>query len=81
MQRRYYCREENQDITKQDIQSPQVRAKIQAYMLSRGFPDEWEPQEYSRYFELIFGEVDLTFRGSNASIASTVAALGRCSNR
>ena len=53
---RYYCREENQDIDRQDVQLDAVRSRIQAYMNSKGFPAEWAPEEYTSYFERIFGE-------------------------
>lgn len=53
---RYYCREENQDIDRQDVQLDAVKSRIQAYMDSRGFPAEWAPEEYTTYFENIFGE-------------------------
>lgn len=56
MKRRYYCREENQEITRQDIQSEAVREKIQSFMDSRGFPSLWAEDEYEVYFEKIFGE-------------------------
>ena len=52
---RYYCREENQDIDRQDVQLDAVKTRIQAYMDSKGFPSEWAPEEYSTYFEKIFG--------------------------
>jgi hypothetical protein len=54
LKRRYYCREENQDISRQDLQLPGIRARIQSYMLSKGFPDEGDPGEYTTYFEKIF---------------------------
>jgi hypothetical protein len=56
MKRRYYCREENQEITRQDVQNPAVGDRIQSFMDSRGFPPHRAPNEYSRYFERIFGE-------------------------
>jgi len=55
LKRRYYCRAENQEITRQDIQNPAIRNRIQSYMISKGFPDEWAPEEYTTYFERIFG--------------------------
>lgn len=55
MKRRYYCREENQDISRQDIQNEAIRSRIQAYMDSKGFPKLWDDGEYSLYFEKIFG--------------------------
>lgn len=56
MKRRFYCREENQDIDRQDLQSDAIQHRIQSFMESRGFPKMWEDGEYERYFELIFGE-------------------------
>src|SRR5207302_6215183 len=56
MKRRYYCREENQEITRQDVQNPAVGDRIQSFMDSRGFPPHGAPNEYSTYFERIFGE-------------------------
>ncbi|GGB58461.1 hypothetical protein GCM10010833_11540 [Blastomonas aquatica] len=55
MKRRYYCREENQDVSRQDMQLPSVAARIQAFMNSRGFPPLWADDEYTTYFEKIFG--------------------------
>lgn len=55
LKRRYYCREENQDISRQDVQVDAVRVLIQSYMLSCGFPKEGGADEYSEYFEKIFG--------------------------
>src|ERR1700728_3172923 len=55
LKRRYYCREENQDISRQDMQNEPVRARIQAFMESRGFPQLWAADEYTAYFEKIFG--------------------------
>lgn len=55
LKRRYYCREENQDVSRQDMQLPAVTARIQAFMDSRGFPPMWADDEYTTYFEKIFG--------------------------
>jgi len=55
LKRRYYCQEENQDISRQDIQNDAVKARIQQFMDSKGFPEQWASQEYSVYFEKIFG--------------------------
>jgi hypothetical protein len=55
LKRNYYCREENQEITRQDIQNDAVRDRIQSFMESRGFPAEWADQEYETYFEKLFG--------------------------
>jgi hypothetical protein len=56
LKRRYYCAEENHDISRQDIQNDAVRARIQSFMESRGFPALWAHDEYPAYFEKIFGE-------------------------
>lgn len=56
MKLRYYCREENQDISKQDMQNTAVQARIQDFMDSRGFPTPWADEEYTAYFEKIFGD-------------------------
>lgn len=56
LKRRHYCKEENQDISRQDIQSEAVKTRIQAYMDAHGFPELWADQEYTSYFEKIFGE-------------------------
>lgn len=56
LKRRYYCKQENEEISRQDVQIDAVRNRIQSYMLSKGFPDEWAPDEYTTYFEKIFGK-------------------------
>src|SRR5438876_1173328 len=55
IKRRYYCREENQELSHQDIQNPAIRDRIQGFMESRGFPPEGTPNEYPTYFERVFG--------------------------
>jgi SIR2-like domain len=55
LKRRYYCQEENQDISRQDTHSDAVKARIQAFMDSRGFPPQGAADEYATYFEKIFG--------------------------
>jgi hypothetical protein len=55
LKRRYYCREENQDVSRQDMQSPAVIARIQSFMDARGFPQLWADAEYTTYFTKIFG--------------------------
>lgn len=55
LKRSHYCREENQDISRQDIHIESVRTQIQSYMASKGFSVEWSSEEYSTYFEKIFG--------------------------
>lgn len=55
LKRRHYAKEENQEITRQDVQVEAVRDRIQQYMESKGFPEQWAPHEYTTYFEKIFG--------------------------
>ena len=55
LKKRYYCREENQEIDRQDIQNQAVRERIQSFMASRGFPAEGADGEYAAYFDKIFG--------------------------
>lgn len=55
MKRRYYCREENQDLSRQDIQNKIIKDRIQDFMVSRGFPNLWADNEYSIYFEKMYG--------------------------
>ena len=56
LKRRFYGREENQDLQLADMQVPAVQQRVQGFMESRGFPPIGDPTEYSRYFELIFGD-------------------------
>jgi hypothetical protein len=42
---RYYCREENQKLSRQDLQIAAVRERIQTFMLSRGFPPKGEGRQ------------------------------------
>ena len=55
LKRRYYCAQENQDVQAHNVSNHAIRAKIQGYIDSKGFPAEWSPEEYSFYFELMFG--------------------------
>ena len=55
LKRRYYCREDNQDVSRQDLQNRAVQARIQSFMDARGFPALWADAEYTTYFEKIFG--------------------------
>lgn len=54
LKRKYYCREENQNIQQHDINNDSVKRKIQSYMDSKGFPALWSAEEYSFYFDLSF---------------------------
>jgi NAD-dependent SIR2 family protein deacetylase len=56
LKKAYYCRQENQDIQKHDINKDAIKEKIQNYMNGKGFPALWSPEEYSFYFKLTFNE-------------------------
>ncbi len=56
LKRRYYRREESQDVSRQDMQVEAVRTRVQAYMLSKGFPEEGDLGEYTLYFQKVFGD-------------------------
>ena len=70
MKRHYYCQEENQDISRQDIQNEIVKDRIQDFMASRGFPNLWADNEYSIYFEKMFGNDKEQQRGYLREILS-----------
>lgn len=55
LKKKYYCREENQELARQDIQNAAIRERIQSFMDSRGFPSAGSPEEYPAYFERLFG--------------------------
>ena len=55
LKKRYYCREENQELDRQDVQNQAVRERIQSFLASRGFPAEGADGEYATYFQKIFG--------------------------
>ena len=56
LKRRFYCLEENQDISRQDLQNDAVKERIQTFLDSRGFPPLWADDEYTLYFEKIFSD-------------------------
>jgi hypothetical protein len=56
LKRRYYCERENQDIQAHDVRNQGIRARIQSYSDSRGFPAAGSKEEYSYCFELVFGD-------------------------
>jgi NAD-dependent SIR2 family protein deacetylase len=58
LKRRYYCLHENQNLHSHDINNKAIKQKIQTYMDSKGFQALWSPEEYSFYFDLIFGDDD-----------------------
>jgi len=55
LKRRYYCSEEQQNISANDLQNAAIKEKIDAFMVSRGFPATSDPSAYTRSFELVFG--------------------------
>jgi len=55
LKHRYYCVHENQDLQAHDINNSAIKGKIQSYMESKGFPPLWSTEEYSFYFDLVFG--------------------------
>lgn len=55
LKRRHYCRQENQDVSKQDLHNDAVRERVQSYFDSKGFPRLYDDDEYTVYFEKIFG--------------------------
>lgn len=52
---RIYCAQQNQDIQSHDVSNKAIRARIQGYMDSLGYPPLWDPHEYSFYFSQLFG--------------------------
>lgn len=56
LKKRFYCLEENQDIQNSDIQIQPIRNKVQEFCMSKGFPNEYDENEYSFYFDLFFGK-------------------------
>lgn len=54
LKRRYFCLRENQNIDAHDINKKAIKAKIQSYLDSQGFPAALSADEYSFYFELLF---------------------------
>lgn len=52
---RIYCAQQNQDIQSHDVGNKAIRARIQGYMDSQGYPPLWDPHEYSFYFNQLFG--------------------------
>ncbi|MCC6490527.1 MAG: SIR2 family protein [Candidatus Hydrogenedentes bacterium] len=81
LKHRYYCREENQEISAQDMQSAAVKARIQSYMLSRGFPEEGADNEYPAYFQKIFGADKERQRAYIAGILSEARVTLSVGNR
>ncbi len=56
LKRQYYCVKENQDVQAHNVSNHAIKAKIQSYFDGKGCPKVWSNEEYSYYFELMFGE-------------------------
>ena len=56
LKRHYYCAKENQDVQAHNVSNHAIKAKIQSYFDGKGCPEIWSNEEYSYYFELMFGE-------------------------
>lgn len=52
---KYYCEQERQDIKSHDAHNDQVKARVQSFLNSKDYPEIWSAEEYSFYFELLFG--------------------------
>lgn len=53
---RYYCLQEQQDISGYNSSNSVIRTKIQSYMDAQGFPPLGSDDEYSFYFQKLFGD-------------------------
>jgi hypothetical protein len=56
LKRQYYCAKENQDVQAHNVSNLAIKAKIQGYFDGKGCPEVWSNEEYSYYFDLMFGE-------------------------
>ncbi|MCF6328751.1 MAG: SIR2 family protein, partial [Henriciella sp.] len=56
LKRRYYNSEENQTYKTKDLQNSAVRENVESFMQSQGFPERWAAEEYTTYFQKIFGD-------------------------
>lgn len=76
LKRRYYCSEEHQEVSSNDLQNAAVREKIEFYLMSRGFPASSDPTAYSRSFELIFGaDLERQSRYLQAKLSEKASSL------
>ena len=76
LKRRYYCSEEHQEVSSNDLQNGAVREKIESYLMSRGFPATSDPTAYSRSFELIFGtDLERQSRYLQAKLSEKASSL------
>src|SRR5690606_15935452 len=73
---RLYCLAENQDIKNHDVNNETIRRKVQSYFDSQDYPREWHPDEYTFYFEKMFGsDYVAQQRYLSAKLASTKISL------
>lgn len=56
LKKRYYCSEEQIAFNQTDLNISSYRDKIQSFFDALGCPDEWSSEEYSFYFNLLFGD-------------------------
>lgn len=56
LKRQYYCAKENQDVQAHNVSNHAIKAKIQSYFDGKSCPEVWSNEEYSYYFDLMFGE-------------------------
>lgn len=56
LKKRYYCASQDRPYDNYDLDSEAVKGKIQEFMDTQGFPALWSANEYSFYFELMFGD-------------------------
>jgi len=55
LKKRYYCLHENQIFQNNDLEIQPIKNKVQAFCESRGFPELYADDEYTFYFDLLFG--------------------------
>ena len=75
LKRRHYCREENQELQRQDLQNEAVQARIRSFMDVRSLPAQWADNEYASYFGTIF----TTDRGRQRSYLRAILSEERVS--
>jgi hypothetical protein len=56
LKHRYYCLHENQDPQAHNINNQAVRARLQSFMESKGFPPAGSTEEYAFYFSVTFSD-------------------------
>jgi len=56
LKRRYYCLNENREITDNELSNEAIKNKIQNYLEAASCPPMWSEEEYAYYFKLVFGD-------------------------